>query len=537
MEVCHSRENFIVCWIYLICFVLMAEVQVRKGVLAVEEGEIPSDKDISSRFSDTNTERSEKSAEDPKSGKRKRTSRYDQMEEKWSSKFNGLSSEMSGIKQSLNVISSLLQNKEKGSSECSPKRHRLDKSVSPKRQKRSHSRRHRRSERFSMHTFSDSSPSDEDQLSLYDRSTGFSSDEGNKTHLSSRSPSRSPLHSPSQSSVRNLETESLSKNVSVQDSQSKNDLDLFKVFGDDAKFKKDVVKMGISIDNSQKETLNNSWHCDQPSFLTATGDNYEELFPVDAETEKILQVPSLDDMVEDLLVENYGSKAAFTSKKTSLFNQPCKMVEHILYKGQQAAKYALTMQLYTQQCLGKLMVAFQDDSLDKEKCTTQIRDIFAISTKCLEQIGRTGAFHHIGRRQLAMADTKLFKLRDRDTISNLPLRSDGVFGSQLNSNLENRKDKRKAIKELFPELGLNRKRKAVTEESYQNLKRSKPSATVSSMTTARTPSNFSGDFRIPRIQKGEKSQYQRGRRFSTRGKPDFTRRSSVKERLGDTVKK
>jgi hypothetical protein len=50
-----------------------------------------------------------------------------------------------------------------------------------------------------------------------------------------------------------------------------------------------------------------------------------------------------------------------------------------------------------------------------------------------------------------MADTKLFKLRDRDTISYLPLGSDGVFGSKLNSNFENRKDKRKAIKELFPE--------------------------------------------------------------------------------------
>jgi hypothetical protein len=108
-----------------------------------------------------------------------------------------------------------------------------------------------------------------------------------------------------------------------------------------------------------------------------------------------------------------------------------------------------------------------------------------------------------------------------------------LFGSLLNSNLENRKDKRRAIKEHFPEeLGLNRKRKAVIEESYQNLKRSKPSATVSSM-TSRTPSNFS-DFRIPRIQKREESRYHKGRRFL--GKTDFTRRSSVKERLGYTVK-
>jgi hypothetical protein len=40
--------------------------------------------------------------------------------------------------------------------------------------------------------------------------------------------------------------------------------------------------MDISIDNTQKETLNSIWHCDQPSFLTAAGDSYEELFPVDA---------------------------------------------------------------------------------------------------------------------------------------------------------------------------------------------------------------------------------------------------------------
>jgi hypothetical protein len=50
-----------------------------------------------------------------------------------------------------------------------------------------------------------------------------------------------------------------------------------------------------------------------------------------------------------------------------------------------------------------------------------------------------------------MSDTYLFKLRDRGTISNLPLRRDGVLGPQLNSNLENRKNKRTVITELFPE--------------------------------------------------------------------------------------
>jgi hypothetical protein len=87
--------------------------------------------------------------------------------------------------------------------------------------------------------------------------------------------------------------------------------------------------MVISIDNSQKETFKSSWHCDQSSFLTATGDDYEELFPLDAETEKNLQVPSLDDIDESFIKKNVQHKyVTFLLYRQNVLN---KLAEQMLF--------------------------------------------------------------------------------------------------------------------------------------------------------------------------------------------------------------
>ena len=80
-----------------------------------------------------------------------------------------------------------------------------------------------------------------------------------------------------------------------------------------------------------------------------------------------------------------------------------------------------------------------------------------MSTKCLEQIGRTGALHHIVRRCCTMTVTALYSLSDRDKFYDLPLSSEGVFGPGFATLLKDRKEQRKLVDDLhdIPDLKKN----------------------------------------------------------------------------------
>ena len=138
-------------------------------------------------------------------------------------------------------------------------------------------------------------------------------------------------------------------------------------------------------------------------------------------------------MIGRCLIKKHRRKAAFTKTGKSLFSQPSKMIENIAYRGQQAAHMDISMHMYMQQGLAALIQTLQSDDVNTDRAIQQVRDIFAISTKSLDQFGRTGAFHHIIRRQLAMTDTGLYDLDDSTELSNLPLSGDGIFGSVFNS--------------------------------------------------------------------------------------------------------
>lgn len=273
---------------------------------------------------------------------------------------------------------------------------------------------------------------------------------------------------------------------------------LFDIFGEDAIVKKEVKKVGISIDQSQVEVLNNSFRCSEPNFLTAFSEENVDLFPVDETTEKFLEVPSLDSMVESCLVNRHGSKAVFSksgvNKTKSLFSQPCKMVEKIAYRGQQAAKLGIIMQLYIQQSLANLSELLQSESFDKETACKQVKDIFAMSTKALDQAGRSGAFHHIVRRTVAMTDTGLYELSDSTEFSNLPLSGEGLFGSGLEPLLRSRKDKKRTMDELLPEL----KKKDFKRPLPGNYPPPKRQALAKDFVPSKPNWN---NFRIPRVQR------------------------------------
>ena len=228
---------------------------------------------------------------------------------------------------------------------------------------------------------------------------------------------------------------------------------LYDIFGDDAVVKKTVKNSGIAIDQSQKQVLETSYRTREPNFLTAFSEDNFDLFPLNEETEQYLEVPSLDTLDDSCLVKWHGAKASFAkAKHKTLFSQPSKMIEKVAYKGQQSARLGIVMQLYIQQSLGTLVEHFQSDNFSKDEGLEQVKNVFSMTTKCLDQIGRAGAFHHIIRRTAAMSDTALYELDDALEFSNLPLSGEGVFGSGLENLLKTRKEKKKQLEDLVPEV-------------------------------------------------------------------------------------
>ena len=51
-------------------------------------------------------------------------------------------------------------------------------------------------------------------------------------------------------------------------------------------------------------------------------------------------------------------------------------------------------------------------NFNRDKGLDQIRNMFSMTTKCLDQIRRAGAFHHIIHRTVTKSDTSLYELDD-----------------------------------------------------------------------------------------------------------------------------
>ena len=77
-----------------------------------------------------------------------------------------------------------------------------------------------------------------------------------------------------------------------------------------------------------------------------------------------------------------------------------------------------------------------------------MKDVFVISTRALDKLGRSGAFHQVIRRTVARTDTALFEQPDYLEFSNLPQFGEGVWCCLLNA----RKEKKKHIDDLNPEV-------------------------------------------------------------------------------------
>ena len=292
---------------------------------------------------------------------------------------------------------------------------------------------------------------------------------------------------------------------------------LLDLFGEDAVLKKSDTKVGIEIDQSQKDVLDLHYRSTTPNDVTAFSEDHIDLFPVSEETDKYLQVPSLDPLIETCLVKRHGSKGSFSKNNKSgrsLVTQPCKMIEKIAYRGQQAAKFGIVIQLYMQQSLGSLLEYLQCDHFDQDQACRMVKDVFSMSTKSLDQSGRTGAFHHIIRRTATMTDTALYELDDANSFTNLP--GDGVFGEEFEKLLKSRKEKKKQIDDLIPDIQKKQgvKRKSNGESEASASKKNNTSATSTS--SSYQDKNFRGQ------KSSSWSQNSRGGRSNyCSGKPEY----------------
>ena len=99
----------------------------------------------------------------------------------------------------------------------------------------------------------------------------------------------------------------------------------------------------------------------------------------------------------------------------------------------------------------------QSDNFNLDSAIQPLRDIFAMTTKALDHVGRSGAFPHIIRRKAAASDTSLNNLRDiQAKVLYLPLTGDGVFGKGLETNLKKRKEQKDQLSDLVPEFADSR---------------------------------------------------------------------------------
>ncbi|KAH3778515.1 hypothetical protein DPMN_179979 [Dreissena polymorpha] len=80
-----------------------------------------------------------------------------------------------------------------------------------------------------------------------------------------------------------------------------------------------------------------------------------------------------------------------------------------------------------------------------------------MSTKSLDQIGRSGEFHHITRRAVCMTDTSLYEQTDRLEFTKLPLTGDGVFKKGLETLLKDKTEKKLQVDDLIPDVRKKRK--------------------------------------------------------------------------------
>ena len=189
------------------------------------------------------------------------------------------------------------------------------------------------------------------------------------------------------------------------------------------------------------------WLCQNPHIYTT-----------DEKSAATLQVPGLDDLQEPMLVKRHGPKDFKPwGKHKQLCTQPLKSFENLGYQGQLASRMNIIAIAYIQQGLASLLKTLQEKDLNIDRAIQNVRDLYDMTNKAMDQAGRSGAFHHMIRRKAAVSDSGLDTLKDiHSKVMFLPLIGDGMFGSGLQDKLKCRKEQKEQLSDLVPEFFENK---------------------------------------------------------------------------------
>ena len=152
------------------------------------------------------------------------------------------------------------------------------------------------------------------------------------------------------------------------------------------------------------------------------------------------------------MIKKHGRRATFGTSQ-SLFSQQYKSIEKIAFQGQVAARMGIISLCYSQQAMGLLLKNLKSESPNLDEAIQNVRDLFAMSTKSLDQLSRTGAFFHLVRRKATVADTGLHEFKDLQKVAlTAPLSGEGIFGTDFEKKVKDRQEKDKQLSELMPEI-------------------------------------------------------------------------------------
>ncbi|CAC5406640.1 unnamed protein product [Mytilus coruscus] len=172
------------------------------------------------------------------------------------------------------------------------------------------------------------------------------------------------------SSVQNISTvtvkvdENSSGNITCNNKVDR----LAKIFKDDLPEDNSDKSVCLILDDSQVKILSYSWRTQHPERLSAYKDEYRSFLPVHEKSLPVLQVPSLDDMLEPMIKRVHTNKTVKSwDKQKQLFSQPVKQIEKLSYSGQVASRMGMISNSYMQQALGTLLGNLENDNASLEK--------------------------------------------------------------------------------------------------------------------------------------------------------------------------
>ena len=159
---------------------------------------------------------------------------------------------------------------------------------------------------------------------------------------------------------------------------------------------------GIVFNSRQTDVLNDFLRISTPINVSAYKDSFRTSFPVNEKSEDILKVSS--DLTTFLRL--FTLKAVF-NRSESLFIPHLKEIEKTAFHEQTAFRMSIVITLYMQQALATLLTELDIENTNLDKATQTVGDLFAMSTKVLDQFGRSDAYGHFICRKATMIDIGL----------------------------------------------------------------------------------------------------------------------------------